>query len=1494
MEIRYRLGLDIGSTTIKIVLLDGEEIVYNEYKRHHSDISGLLNKLFDELNEKFPGIAVSVTITGSGGLSVANWLHLKFIQEVMAETEAIRKYHPETDVIIELGGEDAKITYMHPVLEQRMNGTCAGGTGAFIDQMASLLQTDADGLNNFAKDYRSLYTIASRCGVFAKSDLQPLINEGAAKEDLAASIYQSVVNQTIAGLACGRPIKGNVAFLGGPLYFNSELRHAFERTLADKVDSFWMPEEAQIYVALGAALSSNDEPVVLEDLLTRFANKEGFTPDIIRIDPLFKDEDEKKRFYDRHAKAMIPTLDLAVQEGELFLGIDAGSTTTKAVVINSKGDLVYTYYAGNKGNPVMSAVNILRDIYSKIPEKAWIAYSCVTGYGENIIKAALGIDIGEIETMAHFQSAKFFCPDVDFIIDIGGQDMKCMRIRNGVIDSIMLNEACSSGCGSFIQTFAQTLGMDPHGFSVEALKAQNPVDLGTRCTVFMNSKVKQAQKEGATVGDISAGLSYSVVRNALYKVIKIRDTEQLGKNIVVQGGTFLNDAILRCFEIVSGREVIRPNVAGLMGAFGAALIARARVPKLDGVKTSAEVRASGILGPDQLDQFEMETENTQCPFCGNHCRLTIASFSNGKRFVSGNRCEKGESVGLESTTEKIELPNMFKYKYERTFAYKPLAEKDAPRGTIGIPRALNQYENYPFWFTVLTNLGFRVLISARSSHTLFERGMETIPSESVCYPAKLTHGHIENLISRGITTIFYPDVPYETIENANSGNHYNCPIVCSYPEVIRNNVETIREKNIRFLNPFMPLDNMAAVADNLVKTFEYLGISRQEAVEAVNAGKVEYEKYKQDIKERAATILDEMDKTGMKGIVLSGRPYHIDPEIHHGIPEMINQLGLAVLTEDSVAEPGRLARPIRVVDQWMYHTRLYEAAAFVITKPNLELVQLTSFGCGLDAVTSDQVQEILESSGKLYTLLKIDEVSNLGAARIRMRSLVVAMEEREQLLKKGQLKLPVQKNDNGEAPYALKRTEFTKKNKKEHTLLAPQMAPIQFDFVEAAFRDAGYRMKVLKQATREDIECGLKYVNNDACFPTIVVVGQMVNAVLKGEVDPDNVTLMITQTGGGCRATNYVAFLRKALKEAGYPQIPVVAISAQRIEKNEGWSITAPFAVRAVKALCLGDMLTTLLFRVRPYETVPGAANALYMYFNLIGRKMLNPSGFEDQLSPRYDQVMPGNYWDRSPEEKKKIRDQLADIGVDLEDIPTIRSYKKFIRLAVEKFNKLPLQDIPRKPRVGLVGEILVKFHPDANNNAIDVIEQEGCEGVLPGVLDFFLYCCYNPIWAAANLGRSKKTAKINQAAINILERFRKPINEEFRKTSGKFMMTERIEELAKKSSTVLSCGNFCGEGWFLTAEMIELIQDGVPNIICAQPFACLPNHVTGKGMIKELRRQYPQSNIIPIDYDPGASEANQLNRIKLMISTAHAVRNQQIAEEKRAQKAAEEGVKGA
>ncbi|NLC84807.1 MAG: 2-hydroxyacyl-CoA dehydratase [Ruminococcaceae bacterium] len=1433
-----RCGLDIGSTTIKIVLLEGDSIIYQQYRRHNADIAGELQQAFQELSDSFPGVSARVSVTGSGGLSVSRWLDLPFVQEVIAETAAIRRYNPETDVIIELGGEDAKITYLHPVPEQRMNGTCAGGTGAFIDQMASLLQTDAAGLNALAADYRSVYPIASRCGVFAKSDLQPLINDGAAKEDLAASVLQAVVNQSIAGLACGRPIKGNVIFLGGPLHFMPELRNAFERTLAESVDSFTTPDNAQLYVAIGAALLADADTVFFSDVCSKLESASWTDDDIVRIRPLFQNKEEKQEFTARHEESMVELMDISQTSGPCFLGIDAGSTTTKAVLINDQREIVFTYYASNHGTPVDSALNILKTLYAQLPATAWIARSCVTGYGEALIKAALHIDEGEIETMAHYYSAARFCPDVSFIIDIGGQDMKCMRVRDGVLDSIMINEACSSGCGSFISTFASSLAMDAHTFSLEALAAENPVDLGTRCTVFMNSRVKQAQKEGATVGEISAGLSYSVVRNALYKVIKLKNPDEMGEHVVVQGGTFLNDAILRCFELVSGRKVIRPSIAGLMGAFGAALIARERAHQRIGSKEVDHNREavdldrkaenstehnpltfgrSAILSPAELADFSMDSTTRACKLCSNQCKLTVASFGDGSTFISGNRCERG--AGQEKPEER--LPNLFDSSYRRLFSYKPLPLKEAPRGTIGLPRVLNIYENYPLWVAFFTKLGYRVVLSGRSDHNMFLKGMDTIPSESVCYPAKLAHGHVVDLIDKGARKIFYPDIIHEQKHFEAANNHFNCPIVTSYPEVIRTNVDQLRELEIEYLNPFLNLANPRKMASMLAKTLAADGVTEKMCREALTLGFAEQEQYLADVRQMGAEAVAYLKETGQKGIVLAGRPYHLDPEVHHGVPEMINSLGLAVLTIASVSGHGLLERPIRVVDQWVYHSALYEAAAFVKTQDELELVQLTSFGCGLDAVTSDQVQEILEAGGKTYTLLKIDEISNLGAARIRLRSLKASMIARSH-----------NKKVRPQHTYTLQRKIFTPEMRTSHNILAPQMAPYQFRLLEKVLQRHGYNAKVLEKVTPEDIETGLKFVNNDACYPTIIVVGQLINALLSGDYDPDNTSLFITQTGGGCRATNYVAFLRKALFDAGFPQVPVVALSASNIEANPGVKYTPLMLHHVVQSLIVGDMLQTVLLRVRPYEAEPGSATELYNKWDEISRSFFANDGDVPELG-------------------RRLR------------------YPELVKLIAADFDALPLRPIPRKPRVGLTGEILVKFHPDANNDAVRVIESEGCEAHLSGLLDFFLYSFSNVRWNSENIGATKSNPLFSIALVRLLEWYRRPVMRALGQTKGKFPLPEPIEHTAARAEKVLSRGNACGEGWYLTGEMLDMIEHGVPNIICAQPFACLPNHVTGKGMIKELRRLYPQANIVAIDYDPGASEVNQLNRIKLMVASA-------------------------
>ena len=1025
MHYDVRLGLDVGSTTVKVAALANDTVLFSKYERHRADIRNTIVSVVGEalalIREKIsPDAVISAVVTGSGGLAVSQWLGIPFVQEVTSATLAAKKLIPQTDVIIELGGEDAKITYFDGSnIEQRMNGTCAGGTGAFIDQMAALLETDAGGLNELAKRYTTLYPIAARCGVFAKTDIQPLINEGAAREDIAASIFQAVVNQTISGLACGKPIRGNVAFLGGPLHFLTELRKRFVETLKLTPEQTIVPENAQLFVAMGAAFTElksredEDESEVaarynflcVEDFNTALQKiKTAELNEIQRLPPLFESEAALAEFRNRHSREKARVADIAKASGTVFLGLDAGSTTTKAVLIDAKGAILWRFYDVNAGNPVKLAVEMLRQLYEVLPQTAHIARTVSTGYGEKLFQAAVGADDGEVETIAHYKAAEFFLPGVEFLLDIGGQDMKCLTMENGAITGIQLNEACSSGCGSFLDNFARSLGMSVSDFSQKALLAEKPVDLGSRCTVFMNSRVKQAQKEGSSVGDISAGLSYSVIKNALFKVIKLRDADSIGKKIIVQGGTFNNDAVLRAFELVSGKEAVRPDVAGLMGAYGAALIALTQWREA-GSNPNA---VSGIATLSDLKNFHVDLKLARCGKCPNNCLLTINTFSNTtlptgtefRTFVTGNRCERGlEMEGVHLATQKKQepLPNLYDWKYHRLFDYTPLPKEQAVRGQIGIPRVLNMYENYPLWFTFFTELKFQVVLSARSNKAIYEMGLESIPSESVCYPGKIVHGAIEWLLKRGVKNIFYPCIPYESKEDKTANNHYNCPIVTSYPEVIKNNIEIFRHStDVRYMNPFLPIFDKKALKARL---FEVLGgmfsISKREIEHAVDVAWAEQERFRSDVKTAGINTLKGLHKKNIRGIVLAGRPYHIDPELNHGIPELLTGLGLAVFTEDSLAHLGKVQRPLRVVDQWVYHNRLYRAAEFVSRTKNLELIQLTSFGCGLDAVTADQVSEILARHDKMYTLLKIDEGANLGAIRIRIRSLLAALEERK-------------------------------------------------------------------------------------------------------------------------------------------------------------------------------------------------------------------------------------------------------------------------------------------------------------------------------------------------------------------------------------------------------------------------------------------------------------------------------------------------------------------
>ena len=1458
-----RLGIDVGSTTVKLAVIDDRDrIVYANYERHHTDIRATARSLFERAEAVLGSTPMRVSITGSGGLLLAKWLDLEFVQEVIASKRAVETLIPQTDVAIELGGEDAKIIYFDNGIEQRMNGTCAGGTGAFIDQMASLLHTDAGGLNDLAKQSTHIYPIASRCGVFAKSDVQPLLNEGAARADVAASIFQAVANQTVSGLACGHPIRGYVAFLGGPLQYLSELRRRFYETLDLDEEHRIVPTNAHLFVATGAALAGeSDRRVTFDEVITALENL-GDTQgsEVQRLEPLFADRDELDEFHARHDKQVVPRGDLAHYRGRVFIGIDAGSTTLKAVMVGEEGQLLHTWYGNNKGDVLGTARTVMDDFYDHIPEGCTVGHVTTTGYGEALLIEALRADSGEIETVAHLRGAKAFVPGVEFILDIGGQDMKCLRVKNGVIEHIMLNEACSSGCGSFIESFADSMGLTVQEFAAAAVEAKLPIDLGSRCTVFMNSRVKQAQKEGATVGDIAAGLSYSVIKNALFKVIKMRDPEEIGKYVVVQGGTFMSDATLRAFEKLTHREAIRPDIAGCMGAYGAALLARDRAGK-DGIST--------LLSREEIDNLQVKQTKAHCGRCSNNCLLTINDFGRDadgrhRRFITGNRCEKGAGT----KKQKTDAPNLFAFKNKLLFDRPVLDPDTAPRGTVGIPRALNMYENYPFWHAFFTELGFSVVLSDQSTKKTYEAGIESMPSESVCYPAKLSHGHVMNLLAKDPDFIWMPCVRWERQEDETAGNHYNCPIVMSYPQALGLNVDELSRPDVEFLDAFVPYDDKRELKRRLYDVISVQReadaaqgkgrvrgehITRTEIDRAVNAAWQADLDFKQAMREKGDETLAWIEDHGAHGIVLAGRPYHNDPEINHAIPELVNSFGFAILTEDSVAHKMRPERPIRVVDQWMYHSRLYRAARFVASRNDLDMIQLNSFGCGLDALTTDQVQEILEASGKIYTVLKIDEVSNLGAARIRIRSLMAALKEQREALEReaaaGELteagpvdvrladgsleharrglnpRVPVWREAKSAAFH---KVRYTKEMQLEgYTILCPQMAPIHFELVEQLLKGAGYNVVLLPSVDHGAVDAGLKYVNNDICYPSILVTGQIMEAIESGKYDLSKTAVLISQTGGGCRATNYIALIRKALKDSGHPDVPVISLTAASglDEDNPGFNVFKPeVLIGAVYALLYGDLIMQMLHRVRPYEAEKGSADALY--------------------------------------ERCMQRCKERIVGIKKHE------FLKLCQETVDAFETLPVVADRTKPRVGVVGEILVKFHPTANNQVVREIEAEGCEAVVPGLVDFFLFGMTSPTNMKHELGTKLSKRLTHGAGIKLIEAMREPINRML-EASSRFEPYPDIYELAHKAEQVLSLCNTMGEGWLLTAEMVDLIETGTPNIVCCSPFACLPNHVVGKSVIKRLREMHPESNIVAVDYDPGASEVNQLNRIKLMISVA-------------------------
>ena len=1415
MQKSLRMGIDVGSTTVKVVLLDEQDnYLYKKYIRHYANILDTVHTLLQEAQVGYEDAKVHVAITGSGGMAMADKVRIPFVQEVIAETKAIKALYPQTDVIIELGGEDAKVTYLGRTAEHRMNGSCAGGTGAFIDQMATLLQTDASGLNQLAMNSDTIYPIAARCGVFAKTDVQALLNQGASHENIAKSVFQAIVNQTIAGLACGHKIEGNVAFLGGPLTFLSELRQCFCDTLELDEAHRIIPENGELFIALGAALM-NDEcrDITVGELTKEIGALIGVPMEATdRVDPLFKNEEELEAFRARHAKAVTPKGDIKDAEGPCYLGIDAGSTTLKVVLINSKNEIIFSHYGPNHGKPLEKSQELIEKIYSLLPKGAYIAHSGVTGYGEAFLKRALGIDIGEVETIAHYRAAQFFCPDVSFILDIGGQDMKCTKVRDGYIEDIVLNEACSSGCGSFIDTFATSLRLPIEQFAKEGLLAPMPIDLGSRCTVFMNSKVKQAQKEGATVPDIAAGLAYSVIKNALYKVLKVKDPKELGDHIVVQGGTFYNEAVLRAFEKLMGVEVIRPDVSGLMGAYGMALLASEAAEELQN-------QHSSLLDVDGLKSLQVSTSMRNCGLCSNNCMLTINAFSDGRTYVTGNRCDRGAGDMIQEKHKPV--PNMVEVKLRRYFDY--FLKKNIPefegKLRIGIPRVLNMYEDFPFWFTFFNQLGCEVVLSDYTTKDQYNKAIDTIPSDTACYPAKAVHGHIRDLAQAQVDLIWYPCIQHGPKEFSRD-NNYHCPMVISYPELIRNNMQDVMGKT-PFYAPFLPLADKKSLVPALVKALKELPFSKSEISSAVDTAWAEQEKCKADYREMTKKTVSRLVAEQVPTIVLAGRPYHLDSGINHGIPELITSLGMAVLTEDGVAPLGKDIKHLRVVDQWSYHSRLYHASEFVSRTEGFQIVELNSFGCGLDSIVADQVKDILSAKHKIHTLLKIDEGTNLGAVTIRLRSLQSVMER--SMRKHHNPEAPVETVVDDTPAYDYERVIFTEEMRKTYKILVPQMSPLHFQLLEPVLKSEGYDFDMLPAPTREDVEVGLKYINNDACYPAIIVVGQLMSALLSGKYDINKTAVIISQTGGGCRATNYIGYLRKALIDAGMKQVPILSLNASDMERQPGFKLTKSFLHRMIQAVVYGDALMQCVLATRPYEINPGSADALC------------------------------DYW------VKKLRERITKAN--------IFQYSKYIKNIIEDFDNLPVDKSKPKPRVGVVGEIYVKFHPSANNHINELIEKEGGEVVTSGLLDFFLYCAMDSTYRAKHLDGTWLSGFFGSLAREALELYRLPYAKAVA-ASKHFDPLQRMTKVAKEAAHYIDLGNQCGEGWFLTGDMIDLIEKGAKQVVCLQPFGCLPNHVSGKGMVKTLSEAYPDVRIAAIDYDPGSSAVNQANRLKLLLAT--------------------------
>jgi len=1432
----YFSGIDIGSTTAKVTICDNKgSMIFSGYRRHQAKTTETVHAIFKEALEKLGDIELDLAITGSAGMGLAEAYELPFVQEVVASAQFIKESFPEVRTFIEIGGEDSKIIFFDDQFRPdiRMNGSCAGGTGAFIDQMAVLLNVDVEEINAMAEKSTQIYPIASRCGVFAKTDIQALLSQHVPKEDIAASIFRSVAIQVITALSRGREIKKKILFAGGPLTFYPELRHAFARLLEIKnpENDLILPDHPELLPAMGAAMMRSDRPYrsTISNILSKAENGHNHIANggSNRLPALFSDKAEFETWQKRHEQNRISRIDLRETRGKnLFLGIDAGSTTSKIVLTDEKGTLVCSYYHANDGDPIQAVKKGLSTIKEQFDTAGFcpnIVHSAATGYGESLIRAAFELDDGVVETMAHYQAARHFEPDVSFILDIGGQDMKAIFIEDHAVSEIQVNEACSSGCGSFIETFASSLGYSVEKFAEIACSANSPFDLGTRCTVFMNSKVKQALREGATVSDISAGLAYSVIKNALYKVLRLKNVNVLGDKIMVQGGTFRNQAVLRALEILLNKEVVRPDIPELMGAYGAALTAlsnhralhmesiTSKHTSLRGATGSARLNKANTLSLETLDTgSSFSKKELHCQGCENKCTVWKLTFKNGNPFYTGNRCERYFSNNQDVQHKGNSLINdQLKLLFERNM--EPEGETIL---TYGIPRCLNMYENFPFWCAFLTNCGFKVVLSSASNLKLYEKGVSTVMSENICFPAKLAHGHIFDLVEKKVDRIFYPTVVYEQEEYENALNTYNCPVVTGYPDLLKSTINPEKNFGIPLDSPTISFKDLNLLQDQLFLSFKQFGVNYRTVSAAMEKGQIAQVNYKKKLRFMAKMQIDKANAEGRTTVVLAGRPYHTDPLINHGIPDLLTELGVDVMSETAIPQNEEIVslKDTNVLTQWSYVNRLYAAAGWVTKTPDVEMVQLTSFGCGPDAVSTDEVKDILRYGGKIHTLIKMDEIANLGAVRIRLRSMLSAIRENN-----GKMRTTGKKR---------KKTSSTLLNNgKKKTLIAPFFSKFYSPLIPSAFRPLGYQIEVLPPQDKTSIEWGLKTINNDMCYPAILVAGDIIKAFKSGRYNPENTSVILTQTGGQCRASSYVSLVRKGLVAAGLDEVSVIVLSDADISPSSGFNVDQK---QLVKRLALGiifaDPLARMYLSTTTREKTPGTAK---------------------QMHARYLSKM--------------------EQGIENADYPYLLN---LLKKAVADFNQIEIHD-KVVPRIGIVGEIFVKYNFFSNGNIIDWLSDQGIEVVLPPIQNFFAQRFINE---TADQKAFLKRSWAERLKYRLLETYSNYHLDRIEGVMQQFRFYEKahnLRKLAIMTDEVVNLANQAGEGWLLTAEMIAMLNEGIDNIVCLQPFGCIANHITGKGMEKKLRELFPSLNLLSLDMDAGGSEVNMLNRLHFMVTSA-------------------------